>query len=293
MTISFPASARSPAPSSRTGSRAACARSTRGSASGASAPSPSGASPPRSPARALVAALALAFTLDPVRAAAREFLDLFRVKRFAAVPVDPQRLERLAEGGVDFKSLVADQVQVVVAPQPPEAVDSPEAGAVRAGIIAQLPTVLPRAHGARRDEAQPGGQLPRPGRHRASSRRSPSPRAPTRSRSRPGGTARRSTSRCRRCWACATRARSSAEGRPAARGELRPPPVGDPAGGAAGGLRPRDPRPARPAPRRHERDGRAELLARDRLAVDAPRPGAGPGRHVPRGRGRPATRACS
>jgi hypothetical protein len=92
----------------------------------------------------LVAALALAFTLEPVRAAAREFLDLFRVKRFAAVPVDPQRLERLAKGGLDFKSLVADQVQVVVAPEEPVAVASPEAGAVEAGIVAQLPTVLPR-----------------------------------------------------------------------------------------------------------------------------------------------------
>jgi hypothetical protein len=92
----------------------------------------------------LVAAVALAFTLDPVRAAAREFLDLFRVKRFAAVPVDPQRLARLAQGGVDFKTLVADQVQVVVAPQKPVEVASPEAGAAEAGIVAHLPTVLPR-----------------------------------------------------------------------------------------------------------------------------------------------------
>jgi hypothetical protein len=91
-----------------------------------------------------VAALALAFTLEPVRAAAREFLDLFRVKRFAAVPVDPQRLERLAQGGLDFKTLVGDQVQVVVAPEEPVLVASPEAGAVEAGIVAQLPTVLPR-----------------------------------------------------------------------------------------------------------------------------------------------------
>jgi hypothetical protein len=92
----------------------------------------------------LVAALALAFTLEPVRAAAREFLDLFRVKRFAAVPVDPQRIERLAKSGLDFKSLVADQVQVVVAPVEPEVVASAAAGAVVAGITAQQPTVLPR-----------------------------------------------------------------------------------------------------------------------------------------------------
>ena len=92
----------------------------------------------------LVATLAFAFTLDPVRAAAREFLDLFRVKRFAAVPVDPARLEKLSKGGLDFKSLVADQVQVVVAPGKPDIVDSPEAGAAEAGIVAQLPSVLPQ-----------------------------------------------------------------------------------------------------------------------------------------------------
>jgi hypothetical protein len=105
----------------------------------------------------LVAALAFAFTLDPVRAAAREFLDLFRVKRFAAVPVDPQRLARLSQGGVDFKSLVGDQVQVVVAPQRPVEVASPEAGAVEAGIVAHLPTVLPpRAELAQTTLGRPG-----------------------------------------------------------------------------------------------------------------------------------------
>lgn len=91
----------------------------------------------------LAAALVLAFTLEPVRAAAIEFLDLFRVKRFAAVPVDPERLARLAQGGLDLKSLVGEQVEVVVPPQPPEVVESPEAAAARAGILAQLPTVLP------------------------------------------------------------------------------------------------------------------------------------------------------
>jgi len=92
---------------------------------------------------ALVAAVALAFTLEPVRAAAREFLDLFRVKRFAAVPVDPARLERLAQGGLDFKTLVADQVQVVVPPEKPQEVATPEAGALAAGIALAQPAALP------------------------------------------------------------------------------------------------------------------------------------------------------
>jgi hypothetical protein len=92
---------------------------------------------------ALVASLALAFTLEPVRAAAREFLDLFRVKRFAAVPVDPARFEKLAKGGLDFKSLVGEQVEVLVKPQEPEVVGSPEAGAVVADLALRQPTVLP------------------------------------------------------------------------------------------------------------------------------------------------------
>jgi hypothetical protein len=92
---------------------------------------------------AVLAAVALGLTLEPVRAAAREFLDLFRVKRFAAVPVDPARLERLAHGRLDLKSLVGDQVQVVVPPEKPRVVDSPEAGALDAGIPLQQPTQLP------------------------------------------------------------------------------------------------------------------------------------------------------
>ena len=105
----------------------------------------------------LAAALAFAFTLEPVRAVAREFLDLFRVKRFAAVPVDPDRLARLAQGGLDLKTLVGDQVQVVVAPQPPQAVDSPEAGGVAAGIEVRQPAYVPRkAELADVAVAQPG-----------------------------------------------------------------------------------------------------------------------------------------
>ena len=105
----------------------------------------------------LVAAVALAFTLEPVRAAAIEFLDLFRVKRFAAVPVDTQRLARLAEGGLDLKTLVAEQVQVVVPPEKPEPFASPEAAGVAAGIEVRQPAWLPRqAELAETQVARPG-----------------------------------------------------------------------------------------------------------------------------------------
>ncbi len=92
----------------------------------------------------LVAAVALAFTLEPVRAAAREFLDLFRVKRFAAVPVDSERLNHLREAELDLRRLVGDQIEELVPPEEPETVASVEVGALTAGISAQQPTRLPK-----------------------------------------------------------------------------------------------------------------------------------------------------
>ena len=67
-----------------------------------------------------IALLALSLTLPPVRAAAREFLDLFRVQRVAAVPVDVERLARLSEQGVDMKALVGSQVEMIEPPVAPE-----------------------------------------------------------------------------------------------------------------------------------------------------------------------------
>ena len=90
-----------------------------------------------------LAALALSFSFAPVRAAAREFLELFRVKRFAAVPVDPERLIALQEGKVDLKTLVGDRVEVIEPSREPEVVAGPEEAAALAGVPVQLPTVLP------------------------------------------------------------------------------------------------------------------------------------------------------
>jgi hypothetical protein len=85
-----------------------------------------------------------AFMLPPVRAAARGFLDLFRVKRFAAVPVDPERLARLQQGGLDLKALVSEQVEVIEPARGPEVVEGPEAAGDAAGIVVRQPATLPR-----------------------------------------------------------------------------------------------------------------------------------------------------
>jgi len=90
-----------------------------------------------------LAALALSFSFAPVRAAAREFLELFRVKRFAAVPVDPERLIALQEGKVDLKTLVGEQVEWIEPAQEPVRVEGLEEAAARTGVALRQPTVLP------------------------------------------------------------------------------------------------------------------------------------------------------
>ncbi|HXB54225.1 MAG TPA: hypothetical protein VN461_05540 [Vicinamibacteria bacterium] len=82
--------------------------------------------------------------LPPVRAAARGFLDLFRVKRFAAVPVDPERLARLREGKLDLKTLVGEQVEVLTPAAGPEVVETPEVAAQLTGLVLKRPATLPR-----------------------------------------------------------------------------------------------------------------------------------------------------
>ena len=91
-----------------------------------------------------IALLAAALTLPPVRAAAREFLDLFRVQRVAAVPVDVERLSRLSDQGVDMKALVGSQVETIEPPVAPEPVEGAEAAGALAGVAVKLPAQLPK-----------------------------------------------------------------------------------------------------------------------------------------------------
>lgn len=126
------------------------------------APSPSRARrlAPAFAGAAAVFLVAFALTFEPVRAAAREFLDVFRVQRFAAVRFDPERLAALQQSGLDLKSLVGGQVEVVTPAAEPVAVSSPEAGAVDAGIAALQPAALPEGY------ALAGATVGRPGEYR-------------------------------------------------------------------------------------------------------------------------------
>jgi hypothetical protein len=92
----------------------------------------------------LVGLIVAVVGLAPVRAAARGFLDFFRIKKFAAIPVDPERLNRLRDGKLDLKTLVGEQVEVLQPPAEPVVVESTEAAARLAGLTLRRPTTPPR-----------------------------------------------------------------------------------------------------------------------------------------------------
>ena len=100
--------------------------------------------PPRTAWTGLAAAALVAAMLavPSVRAAAQGFLDLFRVKRIAAVPTDFKRLDRLSES-VDMKTFVGDQVETLVDPGRLQELDSVEAAAAATGTAVRVPTFVP------------------------------------------------------------------------------------------------------------------------------------------------------
>lgn len=79
-----------------------------------------------------------------VRAAASEFLEVFRVRRFAAVPVDQDRLARLQKAELDIKALLSDQIEVIEEPGEATVVADAAAAEAAAGFELRLPTWLPK-----------------------------------------------------------------------------------------------------------------------------------------------------
>ncbi len=85
----------------------------------------------------------LLFTFPPARAAAQDFLNLFRVRRFSALAIDPARLEQLRNSNIDFESLIGNNTQVVKQAGEPQLVAGPEAAAQLAGMKVFVPGTLP------------------------------------------------------------------------------------------------------------------------------------------------------
>jgi hypothetical protein len=106
-----------------------------------------------------LAALVLLFSFPSVRATAQEFLDLFRVKRFIAVPFDPARIAALKRDGVDLRHLLADDVEVLKEPGRPRQVDSTAEAGGLAGIRPVEPTAIPNGTEAPEIRVQGEGKV--------------------------------------------------------------------------------------------------------------------------------------
>jgi hypothetical protein len=91
----------------------------------------------------IVLAIALVVALPPARALAQDFLDLFRVKKFAAIQIDPARVQQLENLNLDTEKLFADNVQVLQEPGKPVTVASVEEAGQRAGFNVAVPLQLP------------------------------------------------------------------------------------------------------------------------------------------------------
>jgi hypothetical protein len=92
----------------------------------------------------IVASLAIS---PSARAMAQDFLNLFRVKNFAAITVDPARMAQiqqdLKQNNVDLKTLMGSQAEVLKNPGKPVTVASPAEAGQKAGITVRTPTNLP------------------------------------------------------------------------------------------------------------------------------------------------------
>ena len=100
------------------------------------------------PRRALVAAaavvvMAVLLSVPAVRASVAQFMSLFRVVHFVAVPVDSSRLDRLKAENLEIGTLIGEHVEVVQDPGPPVSVVSMADAAAAAGMTLAVPQWLP------------------------------------------------------------------------------------------------------------------------------------------------------
>jgi hypothetical protein len=94
----------------------------------------------------ILLALVLVVSLPPTRALAQDFLNLFRVKRFAALTVDPARAKELENLRIDTEQLFGENMQVLKETGKPVKVASVQEASDRAGFRVAVPTALPKNH---------------------------------------------------------------------------------------------------------------------------------------------------
>lgn len=95
-------------------------------------------------AASVLVAAALLFTFPPAQALAQDFLNLFRVKKFAAIAIDPARMNQLEKSNLDFEKMFGENVQVLKEPGKPTQVDSVKQAGERARFQVAVPAAMPK-----------------------------------------------------------------------------------------------------------------------------------------------------
>ncbi len=95
-------------------------------------------------AAVLVGTVVSIFVFPSVRASAQAMLDLFRVRNFAPVAFDPQRLEKLRDMDHDQPLMIFDKKEVLHEPGEPVTVATPEKAAEVVGYPVRTLQFLPR-----------------------------------------------------------------------------------------------------------------------------------------------------
>jgi hypothetical protein len=93
-------------------------------------------------AAASIAVVGFAFTLPPVQAAAEAFLDLFRVRQFAGVQFDPERIQSLQTSGLSPEQIFGRVEPLTEEPQRVSYATAADAGAA-AGMRVRTPAWIP------------------------------------------------------------------------------------------------------------------------------------------------------
>lgn len=89
-----------------------------------------------------VVCLALLFTIVPVREAAADFLGLFRVRKFAAIPINPDQVDRLEGLMNDAENVLGEPTVTRPEGERQNVNDATQASAL-AGFTVRVPTALP------------------------------------------------------------------------------------------------------------------------------------------------------
>jgi anti-sigma factor RsiW len=90
--------------------------------------------------------LAVLFSIAPVRNAAADILGLFRVRKFAVIPIDPSQVARLEELAQQAEGLLGEPT-VVREPGEEQMVSDAAQASAAAGFNVRLPSALPSAAG--------------------------------------------------------------------------------------------------------------------------------------------------